>query len=123
MNQKQILIVDDEDDIAEMLSFEFSRHNYAVTTCGDGIRALKLIQAQKPDLLIIDVVMPKMNGFLLVQELEKQAYDFPIVIVSGAYAQQSKNLSTTLKLLGVFPKPFSVGEIIGLVGSHFSGPV
>lgn len=74
MDKKQlsVLIVDDEPDILEFLTYNLSRENYTVTTAKDGLEALQTARKIKPDLIILDIMMPEMDGIEVCTELRKE---------------------------------------------------
>lgn len=71
MKKEKILIVDDEEDIIELLNYNLSREGYEVTTANSGLEALKKAKEETPDLIILDVMMPEMDGMETCFELRK----------------------------------------------------
>ena len=122
-NMKNILIVEDEEDIAEMIKFELERRNYKVDIKPDGIAALKEIRLKVPDLMIADIIMPRMNGFMMMQELEKIGFSSPLIIVSGAYANRAKDFKTSLNVLTSIEKPFSVKLLLEVIDNFFKSDI
>jgi two-component system alkaline phosphatase synthesis response regulator PhoP len=61
-NSKKILIVDDEPDILEFLQYNLKKEGYRVATAPDGLQALQVAEREKPDLIILDIMMPEMDG-------------------------------------------------------------
>lgn len=110
-----ILIVEDEDDIAEMMDFELSRKNHRVTRVKDGVEALDATRAAIPDVIILDIIMPKMDGITFLAELEKIRDDIPIIVVSGAYAARARNCQTILPIIETINKPFSVKRLTEII--------
>ncbi len=82
--QTRILVVDDEANIRELLTQEFTEAGYLVTTAADGQEALARVRADRPDLVVLDVMMPEMNGFDVAAVLKNDpaTMDIPIVILS-----------------------------------------
>ncbi len=70
-NKHKILLVDDEEDIIEFLSYNLEKEGYTVVTANNGIEAVKKAKKEKPDLILMDVMMPEMDGMTAVQEIKK----------------------------------------------------
>jgi two-component system alkaline phosphatase synthesis response regulator PhoP len=87
MDKKQlsVLIVDDEPDILEFLTYNLSRENFAISTAKDGLEALHVARNIKPDLIILDIMMPGMDGIEVCNELRKEAaFNDTIIILLTA---------------------------------------
>lgn len=104
MTQK-ILIVDDDPDILEALSMVLESKGYQVVTAQDGIEGLASLKAEKPDLMILDLLMPKMDGFAVCKELQDPRWsrfrEIPILILSSVREEASRRryeLETGLEL-------------------------
>ncbi len=72
MQQKKILLVDDDPDILEFLSYNINQEGYEIKTAENGIEALKILKTYKPDLIILDVMMPEMDGIETCEAIRKQ---------------------------------------------------
>ena len=98
--KKKILIVDDVEDFVDLLKVKLQSWGYDVVAAFDGLKGLEQSRKEMPDLILLDIMMPKMNGFDMVQALKNDItiQDIPVVMVSA------KNDSETLnraKMLGV----------------------
>ncbi len=82
MAEKKILVVDDESTFVRLVSKTLTHKGYEVLTAGDGQEALRLMFAHQPDLVLLDVVMPKMDGWQTCSRIREMA-DVPIVILTG----------------------------------------
>ena len=82
MAEKKILVVDDEPTFVRLVSKTLTHKGYEVLTAGDGQEALRLMFAHQPDLVLLDVVMPKMDGWQTCSRIREMA-DVPIVILTG----------------------------------------
>jgi CheY-like chemotaxis protein len=82
---KKILIVDDEPDIITFLSALLEENGYASVSAKDGTEGLELLRAEKPDLVLLDLMMPKKSGITMFQELRKDPglSDIPVIVVTG----------------------------------------
>ena len=85
MTQKKILIADDEKDIVELIAYNLEREGYAVVKAFDGQKAWEMINADKPDLVILDLMMPGMDGFSVLEALRKQreTANIPVIVVTA----------------------------------------
>ena len=111
---KKVLIVDDEPNIVISLEFLMKKEGYEVTVARDGQEAVERIQADRPDLVVLDVMMPKMNGFEVCETIRKDPglNDIRILMLTakGREAEVSKGLS--LGADAYMPKPFSTHELV-----------
>ena len=101
----KILVVDDDADIFEALNMIFGGRGYQVITARDGIEGLVCLKAEKPDLMILDLLMPKMDGFAVLKELQDPRWsefrDTPILILTSVREEASRRrykLETGLEL-------------------------
>lgn len=114
---KKILIVDDEPNIIIFLDYLMRREGYEVAEAHDGEEALVSIRAERPDLVLLDVMMPKLNGFDVCKAVRKDpAYaDMCIVMLTakGREADVAKGLA--LGADAYIPKPFSTRDLVARV--------
>jgi CheY-like chemotaxis protein len=112
-----ILSVDDESDITDLVSFHLTRAGYEVTTAASGREALDAVQARRPDLILLDLMLPDIDGFG-VCEILRRAPDtatIPIVIVSAWSTTDTRELGLELGALDYMTKPFSPRDLTGRV--------
>ena len=85
MNNNKILVVDDEAPIRDILEKAFSRIGYSVRSAASGEEALEIIRQNKPDLIILDIMMPKQSGIKMYRELKRAESwkDIPVIVCSG----------------------------------------
>ncbi|MFC1663555.1 PleD family two-component system response regulator [Patescibacteria group bacterium] len=83
---KKVLIVEDEDLIRDLLEKKLQKEGYLVSVAADGEEGLKKIREVKPDLILLDIVMPKMSGFEVMEEMlkDKKIKDIPVIIISNS---------------------------------------
>lgn len=86
----KILIADDEPEIRSLLRLYLENENYEIVEAEDGQQALDLLRRQKPDLCVLDIMMPKMDGFHVLQEIRKES-NVPVMILSAKDADSEKN--------------------------------
>ncbi|MCG8486251.1 MAG: response regulator [Chromatiales bacterium] len=111
---KKILIVDDEPNIVFSVEFLMRRSGYEVVTAADGEQAMQKLSDEMPDLMILDVMMPRKNGFEVCAEVraDQRMADLPILMLSakGRDAEVKKGLS--LGADAYITKPFSTHELV-----------
>ena len=102
---QKILIVDDDPDILEALTMILEARGYQVVTAQDGVEGLANLKAEKPNLMILDLLMPKMDGFAVCKELQDPRWskyrDIPIIILTSVREEASRRryeLETGLEL-------------------------
>lgn len=114
MKRFRVLVVDDEERILNFLRSKLRASGYEVLTASNGIEALEQAQAQEPDLIVLDVLMPRMNGLEALKELRTFS-SVPVIILSakGADADRIKGLSTGAD--DYLPKPFNPDELVARI--------
>lgn len=111
---KKVLIVDDEPNIVVSVEFLMQREGHEVATAADGLEAMDLLRESRPDLLILDVMMPRKNGFEVCAEVraDNRLSGMPILMLTakGREAEMKKGLS--LGADAYITKPFSTHELV-----------
>jgi len=91
---KKILVVDDDPDIRDVVTVILESRGYEIVTACDGIECLAALRAEKPDLMVIDLLMPKMDGFAVLKELQDGRWSkfrqTPILILSSVREEASR---------------------------------
>lgn len=105
-----VLIVDDERDIVDLVSIHLTREGFATLKAYDGIEALKLIDDHWPDIAIVDVMMPKMDGFTLTKKLRD--YDIPVLLLTAKSSIEDKEAGFLAGTDDYVVKPFEPKELI-----------
>ena len=102
--QNKILVIDDDPDILDAVTMILESQGYEVVTARDGVEGLATLKAETPDLMILDLLMPKMDGFAVCQELQDprwSKYKVPILILTSVREEASRRryeLETGLEL-------------------------
>lgn len=117
MKKGKILIADDEADIVNLLRLRLEINDYEVATALNGEEALEKIQQDKPDLILLDVAMPKIDGFEVCRRLkENKAYkDIPIFILTARTHAKSKEIGKSLEVDEYITKPFNLKTLVAKV--------
>ena len=122
---KRVLIVDDEPNIVISLEFLMKREGFAVSVARDGEEALERIRAERPDLVILDVMMPKLNGFEVCETVRTDpqlaAVRILMLTAKGREAEMRKGIS--LGADAYIAKPFSTRDLVEQVKSLLDSAV
>ncbi|MCK5106117.1 MAG: response regulator [Elusimicrobiales bacterium] len=86
---KLVLIVDDDDSVRELLEFIIKKEGFKIEKAADGQEALDKARKCSPDLILLDLMLPKYGGFEILRELQADAGDIPIIIITGRYTDRS----------------------------------
>jgi len=110
----RVLVVDDEQRILNFLSSKLRASGYEVLTAGNGMEALEQVPAQEPELVVLDVMMPKMDGFETLKELRSFS-SVPVIILSAKGSNADKVKGLDLGADDYLAKPFSPDELIARI--------
>jgi len=112
MDKKKILIVDDEVDMVDILSVRFEANNYSVITASDGESALEKVQREKPDAIILDVMMPQMDGLAVLKKIREKDEKLPIFIFTAFSNEERVKIAEKYNATGFIIKTNDLqGEI------------
>ena len=114
---KTILVVDDEKPIADILQFNLVKEGYKVICAYDGDEALEKVEEIKPDLMLLDIMLPKRDGMEVCREVRKK-YDLPIIMLTAKDSEIDKVLGLELGADDYITKPFNPLELIARVKSQ-----
>lgn len=114
---RHVLIVEDEENIVESLSFLLKREGFQVTSVLDGAQAMERIGAGRPDLLILDVMLPGVDGFEILRTIRSQPEiaDLPVVMLTARMQQQDRRLAEEIGVNAFVTKPFSNANVVSIV--------
>ena len=114
---KTILVVDDEKPIADILQFNLIKEGYRVICAYDGDEALEKVEEEQPDLMLLDIMLPKRDGMEVCREIRKK-YDFPIIMLTAKGSEIDKVLGLEMGADDYVTKPFSTRELIARVKAN-----
>jgi len=114
MKQFRVLIVDDDPRIVKFLEVKLKASGYGVLTADSGVQALEQIEAQEPDLVVLDLLMPKKDGFETLREL-RASNSVPVIILSAKEAETDKIKGLKLGADDYLAKPFSPDELVARI--------
>ena len=116
MTGASVLVVDDEPMVREVVGRYLRRDGFAVTTAGDGAEALALIASEKPDMVVLDLMLPSVNGLSILDEL-RQASEIPVILLTARGDESDRVLGLELGADDYVTKPFSARELTARVKS------
>ncbi len=123
---KKILLVEDEPLLSNLLKQRLEKEGMEVTQAHDGEEALTFLRASKPDLIILDIILPKVSGFEVLQFLQSdpQLEKAPVIIASNLGQEADVNKGKGLGAVQYFVKAkMSIEDLVGEVKKAVSGPV
>ncbi len=116
-NRKTILVVDDEKKIVDILVYNLQKEGYRTLESNDGEEAIKIAIEQKPDLILLDIMLPKVDGLTVCKKL-RHTLNVPILILSAKDEEIDKILGLELGADDYITKPFSVRELMARVKAN-----
>ena len=117
-DKKKILIVDDEKPIVEILTYNLHKEGYETIEAYDGKQAITLALTQKPDLILLDIMLPKVDGLTVCKRIRHTLTNVPILILSAKDEEIDKILGLELGADDYITKPFSVRELMARVKAN-----
>lgn len=114
----KILITEDEAAIAEIIAYNLSSEGYETKTAGDGVECLEVFDSFQPDLVLLDVMMPRMDGFETLREIRKKSR-VPVIMLTAKDAEGDRIRGLEYGADDYVVKPFSMGELVARVKANF----
>jgi two-component system response regulator VicR len=114
---KKILVVDDEEAILDIIKFNLVKEGYSVAVARDGDEALSKTYTVEPDLVLLDVMLPKMNGYKVCEKI-RENYNMPIIMLTAKEDEADKVLGLELGADDYITKPFGVRELLARVKAN-----
>lgn len=115
-----VLLVDDEPDILLLVRINLEARGHRVTVAPDGEKALQRIAADRPDLVVLDVMMPVLDGWGVLENLEREGIEIPVVVVSAKQSPSDTRKALELGADQHVGKPFDLRALVGAVDLHLS---
>ena len=109
-----VLIVEDEEVLAESIAFSLEAEGYSVVSVGNGLDAMKAIDRSKPDLILLDLMLPGLPGLDVLKKV-REAHSMPVVILTAKSAEADKVIGLELGADDYVTKPFSMRELVSRV--------
>jgi two-component system, OmpR family, phosphate regulon response regulator PhoB len=114
-----ILVVEDESDIAALVAYHLARESYRVRTVGDGADALRVIEGERPDLVVLDLMLPTVSGLDVLRELRKrpELESLPVILLTARKEERDRIEGLELGADDYVAKPFSPQELVLRIGA------
>ena len=114
---KKILVVDDEPDVASLLSLLLKSQGYNVISAGDGQEALEKARTEKPDLMLLDVMLPKLDGYKVARMLkfDENFRHMPIIMLTAKIQEKDKSTGLEMGADAYVSKPFNTPELLEMI--------
>ncbi|MBI4707088.1 MAG: response regulator [Candidatus Omnitrophica bacterium] len=112
--KNKILIVDDETELTELLKLRFGALGYKISSAADGEEALNAVKTDKPDLILLDIMLPKLDGISVLLKLKSDPAfkDIPVFMLSAIAQDEEVRVALSLGAMGYIKKPFDKTELI-----------
>ena len=111
----RVLVVEDDTSISLGLRINLTSEGYDVLVAEDGERGLELVRSDRPDLVILDVMLPRMNGLEVLDTVRKEGFSMPIIVLSARTGEMDKVTGLELGAEDYVAKPFSLAELLARV--------
>jgi two-component system OmpR family response regulator len=112
---RRVLVVDDEESITELVAMALRYEGFAVETAATGYQALSLLESFRPELVILDVMLPDIDGFNIAERLRRERRNVPVLFLTARDATEDKVRGLTIGGDDYVTKPFSVAELVARV--------
>jgi two-component system alkaline phosphatase synthesis response regulator PhoP len=120
-NERSILIADDEPDIREFISYNLVKHGFIVYKANNGLEALEIALKNKPSLIMLDIMMPEMNGFEASRQMREHIIldDSRIFFLSAMSENMARTSGYQIFVDGFLPKPITIKELMLKINQIF----
>ena len=123
----RILLVDDEIEILDVITEHLEREGYAVTRAVDGAEALRKVQNERPDLVLLDIMLPGMNGLEVLRRLRRDHPKIPVIMLTGLNDEALARTTLQMGAVDYVQKPLDPGHlkrvVLAAIGKTFDPPM
>jgi len=116
-NKKTILVVDDEESIIELLVYNLQKEGYNTLQAYDGVSAVEIALKEKPDLILLDVMLPKMDGISVCKRI-RYSFNVPILMISAKDTELDKVVGLEMGADDYITKPFKIREVMARIKAN-----
>jgi len=121
LENKKILIVDDDSEIRSAIDHALQAEGALTQTCGDGNSAVRICEADPPDLVVLDMMLPKRSGFLVLEKIKKIDKPPRVIMVTANEGRRHQQYAEALEVDGYLLKPVRMERLIGLAQDLLGG--
>jgi len=117
MSALKILVIEDEEHIVELLKFNLESNGYDVVSASDGLEGLNMVKSERPDLILLDLMLPKMDGIEVCKQVKSDSdlQEIPIIMLTAKGSETDKVLGLEIGADDYITKPFSIRELMARV--------
>jgi len=114
MDKKKVLVVDDDADLAKMLKVRILAEGYEFMGAMEGREMLEVLKTRKPDVILLDIMLPNMDGYSILREMRKheEYLDIPVIILSAKEKKKMGDLFALEKVAFFVEKPFDIKDLM-----------
>ena len=116
--KRTVLIVEDEKTIVDILRFNLQKEGFETLEANDGLTGLNMIMEESPDLVLLDLMLPGLNGFEVCKKVRENGVSIPVLILTAREAENDKILGLDLGADDYITKPFSIRELMARVKAN-----
>ena len=120
-NPQRILVVDDDPSILKFVQANLEARDYGVLTAGNGEKAIRTAEKEKPELIILDIVMPEMDGFAVCRKIREKS-SVPVLMLSAREGENDRELCAACGANDYLTKPFVLRELLDMVKTTLKQP-
>ena len=120
--QKLVLVVDDDRELVEGVRFMLEKQGYKVIQAHDGHQGKQAIYGQRPDLVILDMMMPRMGGYPVLEHFKAKADAPPIIMITANEGSRHKAYAEYLGVIAYIRKPFAMEKLMEAVNKALTPP-
>lgn len=119
----KIIVADDDFDLCELLNFRLRQSDFEVFTVMDGLKALELIRSVRPDLVILDIIMPSMTGMEVLAKMrsEPAIADIPVILMTAERKEKDVSIGFAMGIVDYIVKPFNLRDLVAQAKGVISG--
>src|SRR5436309_15150511 len=119
---RKALVVDDDADIRDMLAEQLTTHGFEVLTAGNGLEALLHVKRERPAVVVLDLMMPRLGGLETLKRIRAFHPAAKVVVVSGSLDSEVRRQALALGAAGVLEKPVSLADLVAALGQPEPAP-
>ena len=114
MDKKRVLVVDDNEDLLKMLRLRIEAEGYEFMSAKDGDEMLNVMKMKRPDVIILDIMLPRMDGYSALREMRKKEglKDIPVIVLTAKEKRKLGDLFALEKVANFIEKPFDVKDLL-----------
>ncbi len=122
-DQRTIAVVDDDPDILQSVELAFRHEGATTLTASDGLSALHLVRESKPDLLVLDMMLPRSSGLLVLEKMQEEKIVMPVIMITANLGKRHREFALGIGARAYLFKPVSLVRLLDTAASLLAPPV